>query len=66
MKAAEQLAAERVLKAIETADNLCNEVDVERESGAALKVQVDMLSKHLEDAKSIGLATAKLYVGALE
>ena len=32
MKAAEQLATERALKAIETAANLCKEVDVERES----------------------------------
>ena len=31
-KAVEQLAAERALKAIETADNLCKEVDGERES----------------------------------
>ena len=66
VKAAEQLAAERALKAIETADNLRKEVDAERESSAALKAQVDMLSKRLEDAKSIGLAAAKLYVGALE
>ena len=58
-KATEQLATE-------TADNLRKEVDDERESGGALKVQVDMLSKRLEDAKSIGLAAAKLYVGALE
>ena len=41
-------------------------MDAERESSAALKVQVDMLTKRLEDAKSIGLAAAKLYVGALE
>ena len=65
-KVVEQLAAERALKVIETADNLCKEVDAERESGAALKAQVDMLSKRLEDAKSIGLATAELYVGALD
>ena len=66
MKAAKQLAVERALKAIEMADNLRNEVDAERLSGAALKAQVDMLSKRLEDAKSIGLAVAELYVGALE
>ena len=66
MKAAKQLAVERALKAIEMADNLRNEVDAERESGAALKVQVDMLSKQLEDTKSIGLVAAELYVGALE
>ena len=59
-------AVERTLKAIELADSLRKEVDVERESGATLKVQVDMLSKRLEDAKSIGLVAAELYVGALE
>ena len=59
-------ATERALKAIEIADNLRKEVDAERESGAALKAQVDMLSKRLEDAKSNGLAAAELYVGALE
>ena len=63
MKAAEQLAAERALKAIETADNLRKEVDAERESSAALKAQVDMLTKRLEDAKAIQLATVELYVG---
>ena len=65
-KALEQLAVECALKAIETADNFCKEVDAERESDFAFKAQVDMLSKHLEDAKSIGLAAAKLYVHALE
>ena len=65
-KAAEQLAAEHAIKANETADNLRKEVDTERESSAALKVQVDMLTKRLEDAKAIGLAIAELYVGALE
>ena len=59
-KAAERLAAERALKAIEAGDNL------RRESGVALKAQVDVLSKRLEDVKSIGLAVAELYVGALE
>ena len=41
-------------------------MDAERESGTALKAQVDVLSKRLEDAKSIRLAAAKLHVGALE
>ena len=65
-KATEQLAAERALKAIETADNLRKEVDAERESSAALKVLVDMLTKRLKDTKAVGLAVAELYVGALE
>ena len=47
-------------------NNLRREVDAERESGVALKAQVDVLSKRLEDAKSIGLVAAELYVGALE
>ena len=64
--AAEQLAAERALKAIEMVDNLRKEVDAERESSAALKAQVDMLTKRLEDAKSVGLAVVELYVGVLE
>jgi hypothetical protein len=37
-KAAETLAGECALKAIEIAENLCKEVDAERESSAALKV----------------------------
>ena len=65
-KAAEQLAAERALKAIVMVDNLRKEVDGERESSSALKAQVDMLTKRLKDAKAIGLEAAKLYVGALE
>jgi hypothetical protein len=64
-KAAEQLAAERAMKALETAENLCKEVNAERESSTALKAQVDMLSKRLEDAKAVGLAAADLYIGAL-
>ena len=64
-KAAKQLAAERVLKANETAENLSKEVDTERESSVALKAQVELLTKHLEDAKAVGLATAEVYVGAL-
>ena len=41
-------------------------MDAERESGVALKAQMDMLTRRLEDAKTIGLAVAELYVGALE
>jgi hypothetical protein len=40
-------------------------VNAERESSAALKAQVDMLTKRLEDAKAIGLVAADLYIGAL-
>ena len=66
VKATRQLAAERALKAIEMVDNLRKEVDAERESDATLKAQVDMPSKCLEDTKSIGLAAAGFYVGAVE
>ena len=52
--------------AIEVGDNLRKEVDAERESGVALRAQIDVLFKRLEDPKSIGLAAAELYVGALE
>jgi hypothetical protein len=64
-KAAEQLASERALKAIEMANNLRKEVDAERESIVVLKTQVNLLTKRLEDAKAIGLASAELYVGTL-
>lgn len=66
MKATEQMASKRALKAMEIADNLRREVDMERESGIALKAQVGVLSKRLEDAKSLRLATVKLYAGTLE
>ena len=54
VKAAEQLAAEHALKAIEMADNLCKQVDAERESSTTLKVLVDLLTKRLEDANVLG------------
>ena len=44
-KAAEALADKCALKAIETAENLRKEVNAERESSAALKAQVGLLSK---------------------
>ena len=65
-KAVEALADECALRAIETAENLRKEVNAERESSAALKEQVGLLSKRLEDAKEVGLTTAKLYAGTLE
>ena len=40
-------------------------MNVERESSVALKAQVDVLFKRLEDAKAVGLATADLCIGAL-
>ena len=65
-KATKELAAKCTLKAIEMADSLCKEVDAKRESSAALKAQVDILTKCLEDAKVARLAVDELYVGALE
>ena len=41
-------------------------MDAERESSTALKAQVELLTKRLEDANAVGVATAELYVGALE
>ena len=37
MKATEQVATERALRAIEIAENLCKEVNAERESSTVLK-----------------------------
>ena len=53
------------MKAIDTAENLHKEVAVERESSAALKAWLDMLTKRLEDTKAIRLAAAELYIGEL-
>ena len=64
--AAEVLAGECALRAIETAKNLRKEVNAKRESSAALKAQVGLLSKCLEDAKEVGLTTTKLYASTLE
>ena len=47
-------------------DSLNKEVDAEREFGVAMKAQVDMPTRHLEDAKTVGLVVVELYVGALE
>ena len=66
VKAVEALTGEFTLKAIKTAENLYKEVNAERESSAALKAQVGLLSKCLEDAKEVGLTAAKLYAGTLE
>ena len=64
-KATERLAAEHALKALETAENLRKEVNAERESSVALKAQVDLLTKRLEDAKAFGLAVTEVYISAL-
>ena len=64
-KAAEQLAAERALKAVETTENLHKEVAIERESSMTLGAQVNLLTKRLEDAGAVGLVVAKLYSKAL-
>lgn len=64
-KATEELATSRALKANETAENIWMEVEAERNSGVALKAQVDMLNKRLDDAQIVGLATAELYANTL-
>jgi hypothetical protein len=61
-KAAEVLATECVLKAIDTAVNLHKEIDSKWESSTALKAQVDLLNKCLEAAKEAGLSLAKMYI----
>ena len=57
-KAAKYLAAKRAFKAIKMADNLHKEVDTKRESSTALKAQVELLTKQLEDANVVGVAIA--------
>ena len=49
-------AAERALKVAEMANNLHKQVDVERESSATLKAQVELLTKWLEDANAARVA----------
>jgi prefoldin subunit 5 len=66
VKAAETLVGEHALKAIETAKNLHKVVDAKRESSTALKMQVDLVSNRVEDAKEVGLAVAKLYASTIE
>ena len=41
-------------------------MDTESESSTALKAQLHLLTKRLEDANAVGVAIAELYVGALE
>ena len=65
-KVTEHLAAECALKATEMTDNVLMQVDAERESSAALKAQVELLTKRLEDTNAARVATAELYVGVLE
>jgi hypothetical protein len=54
-KAAEQLALEHAQKANDATTSRSKEVDVERQSSHALGAQVELLTKHLEEAKAIGL-----------
>lgn len=56
-KAAEQLVVDCATKAGEVADALRKEVDAERESAAALRTQVEMLTKRLDGMKSLGVST---------
>lgn len=64
-KAAEQLALERAEKAVDAAVHFHKVTEAETESDSALATLVELLSKHLEDAKAIGLSAAKMYTSVL-
>jgi len=64
-KAMEELALAHVQKAEDSNDNLRKEVEAERSSGAALAAQVSLLTKRLEEAKTVGLTVAEMYRAAL-
>ena len=55
----------RVQKAEDSNDNLRKEVEAERSSGAALAVQVSLLTKRLEEATTASLIAAEMYRIAL-
>lgn len=64
-KTSEGLALERAWKANNTTENLRKEIDTEKDSSAALLMEVELLKKQLEEAKTLGLAAADAYSSAL-
>jgi hypothetical protein len=64
-KATEEVALEWAQKANEITEGLHKEVEVERQSSHALGAQVELLTKRLEEAASVGLSAAKVYINAL-
>jgi seryl-tRNA synthetase len=64
-KSAEAVAVERASKAVETTENLHEEIDVEKKSGLAQQQQVGLLMKRLEASKELGQTMVDLYVAAL-
>lgn len=64
-KAAEGVALEKAKKAYGIAENLRNNVDVEKLSSDALHAEVERLKKQLEEAKTLGMAAAEAYTASL-
>lgn len=64
-KATKELALEQAQKANDVAEGMRKEVEAERQSSRALGAQVDLLMKRLEEAMSVGLSIARLYINAL-
>jgi seryl-tRNA synthetase len=64
-KSAEAVAVERASKAVETTENLREEIDAEKKSGLAQQQQVGLLTKRLEASKELGQTMVDLYVAAL-
>lgn len=60
-KAIEELALAHVQKANDVIDKLRKEVEVERSSSVALATQVNLLTRQLEEAKTMGLTAARMY-----
>jgi hypothetical protein len=52
-------------KAVDTADRLRREIDAEKESSGALAMQVELLNKHLDNVKALGLSAAKIYTSVV-
>ena len=52
-------------KVVDANESLRKEIDAEKSSSQALSVQVDLLQKHLEEARVAGVSAAQLYRVAL-
>ena len=64
-KAAEELALARLQKVIDANEGLRKEIDAKKSSSQALSAQVDLLQKHLEEARVAGVSATELYQAAL-
>ena len=65
LKAIEELAVARLQKAIDANEGLRKEIDAKKSSSQALSAQVDLLQKHLEEARVAGVSATELYQAAL-